>query len=423
MGTLLNTLLSVIKTRFASIRVQIRRWTNWTFVRTQLIARLRAFFNALIDVKPRDRTDYYTVAGWMISRKFAYALIAIVGVLSLYYLVSVRNILPSSDSNTVKTYSYDSLMLRFTNDTVRILADDGYVAYEGEVADGAVTGDGTLYNADGFVVYQGTFDHNKYQGNGTLYYENGSLMYAGDFADNAFDGDGRLYYEDGTLEYTGGFTKGLMDGNGSLYRNDGTTEYQGDFTLGERTGSGSLYDSAGTLIYTGSFSRDEIVYSELLGEKVSDIWDSYFGGRMIYEQGDEYAVSLEDIDALYYTYDREGSTIDDELDVDQVIVLKDSISRGGMTLSEIGDLNEYFGESEGIMRDLSFAESIAMYLTDPDSVTLSFSAEYDDYLEVLDHSASGMAYVYTTDGLKYTFILPDGSDTFAFYVIEKEDAG
>ncbi|MCD8130248.1 MAG: hypothetical protein LUE16_03040 [Lachnospiraceae bacterium] len=396
---LFNVLLTTAKAKITPLVTKIKLWTSWNYIRTKFIALIQSLFTKVLNVKPRHKKDYYEVFGWLVSKRLAYAMVAIAGLLSLYYLFCVRNILPETDEDAVKSYSYDSLFLRFTSGTVQIKAASGYLAYEGEVADGAVTGYGTLYNSDGVVVYQGNFEYNEYQGTGTRYYDDGTLMYTGDFEDNEFSGSGKLYRENGTLEY------------------------EGEFSAGYKEGSGSLYDVAGSLIYTGTFSRDEPVYSELLGKKASEISESYTGERLIYEYGDSLAVILKDIDAVYAN-DANASTLEDEITASRILVLKDEFLAGNSRLSDKTSLDNYFGTAaQGQTVEVDLSQAVAFYLTGGDSgaVSLETSGVYDDYLEVEAYSGQCTAYTYTKDGLTYTFWSTGFGGTFSFYTIEKEE--
>ena len=178
---LFRVLLASIKAKVTPFVTKVKMWTSWNFIRTRVITKIRDFFTSLLDVKPRHKKDYYSVFGWLVSRRLAMAVVVAVGVLSLYYLFSVQKTLTSARTEGIKTYDYDSIMLRFAEERVRIRGKSGYLAYEGDVKNGSVTGYGTLYNREGVVVYQGNFDKNRYQGNGTRYYDNGTLMYTGNF--------------------------------------------------------------------------------------------------------------------------------------------------------------------------------------------------------------------------------------------------
>ena len=223
--------------------------------------------------------------------------------ISLWYLFSVHSVLPSAKAESVKTYDYDSVLLRFAEEKVRILGSSGYLAYEGQVEKGSVTGYGTLYNPQGVIVYQGNFVKNCYQGRGTRYYDDGTVMYVGEFEQNLFHGSGKLYRENGSLAY------------------------DGEFSLGKKEGEGRLYDAGGNPVYTGAFSQDALLYSALLGKKLSEVAEAYQGKRTLYEYDREYAVVLEDIGAVY-SGAGEPDTLAGERTVEQVLVLEDFF-RGG----------------------------------------------------------------------------------------------
>ena len=76
---LFSVLFSTIKSRFAPIVTKIRLWTSWTFIRTKITSAVRDFFLKVLNIKPKDKDDYYTIFGWMISKRLAYAIIIIIG--------------------------------------------------------------------------------------------------------------------------------------------------------------------------------------------------------------------------------------------------------------------------------------------------------------------------------------------------------
>jgi antitoxin component YwqK of YwqJK toxin-antitoxin module len=402
---LFRVLLASIKAKVTPFVTKVKMWTSWNFIRTRVITKIRDFFTSLLDVKPRHKKDYYSVFGWLVSRRLAMAVVVAVGVLSLYYLFSVQKTLTSARTEGIKTYDYDSIMLRFAEERVRIRGKSGYLAYEGDVKNGSVTGYGTLYNREGVVVYQGNFDKNRYQGNGTRYYDNGTLMYTGNFQENLFDGTGRLYRE-----------------NGSLF-------YEGEFALGKRDGNGKLYDNGSNLVYTGGFSQDELLYSSLLGKKVSEMADIYKGKRTLYESSQDFVVVLEDIDAMYVGQG-DSQSLDDEMAVEQVLVLKDSFGAGGKTFSTIEELKQFFGaeDYEG-NSEVTMQEAVAInWMADHrrgflKSVKMEITSEYDDYFVVEGFDPAYTVYIHSfrKDGLIYTFICQDREDIFSCYSIEKEE--
>ncbi len=402
---LFRVLLASAKAKITPFVTKVKMWTSWNFIRTRGISKIRDFFTALLDVRPRHKRDYYSVFGWLVSKRLAMAVLVVIGVLSIYYLYSIHSTLTSARAEGIKTYDYDSVMLRFADEKVRIRGKSGYLAYEGDVKGGAVTGYGTLYNPAGTVVYQGNFDMNMYQGNGTRYYDSGILMYSGNFQENLFDGNGKLYRENGSLAY------------------------EGEFALGKKNGSGKLYDNGSNLIYTGSFSQDELLYSALLGKKVSEVADTYKGKRTLYEDDRNFAVVLEDIDAMYTGWS-ESQALDDEMAVDRVLVLRDSFGAGGKTMTTIEEVKKFFGtedyqgNSEVNMPEAVAINWIADYRSNSQRrVEMELSSEYDDYLVVEEFDVGYTVYIYSfhKDGLIYTFICQDREGNFSFYSIEREE--
>ncbi|MDE6640507.1 MAG: hypothetical protein K2K63_08285 [Acetatifactor sp.] len=404
---LFRVLLTSIKAKVTPLVTKVKMWTSWNFIRTNIIAKIRDFFTSLLDVRPRHKKDYYSVFGWLVSRRLAMAVVVAAGVLSLYYLFSTCKTLTHAGEEGIKTYDYNSVMLRFAEGKVRIRGKSGYLAYEGEVKGGSVTGYGTLYNREGVVVYQGNFDKNRYQGNGTRYYDSGTMMYTGNFQNNLFDGTGRLYRENGSLVY------------------------EGEFALGKKDGNGKLYDNGSNLVYSGSFSQDELLYGSLLGKKVSEIADIYKGKRVLYENDRDFAVVLEDIDAMYLGWG-DSQSLDDEIVVEQVLVLKSSLGLGGKTFTTIEELKNYFGteDYEG-NSEVTMPEAVAInWMADYQKgfqrkVDMELSSDYDDYFVVEGFDPAYTVYLYSfrKDGLIYTFVCQDRGDTFSFYSIEKDEGG
>ena len=149
-------MLASIKAKITPLVTKFRHLTSTNFLRARLIAKIREFFIRLLDVRPKHKKDYYEVFGWLVSKKLAYAILVIVGVLSMIYLVSIRSTyLPQRQTDGIKTYDYNDVMLRFAKGTVRIRGKSGYLAYQGEVKKGGVNGFGNLYGVDGTLLYQG----------------------------------------------------------------------------------------------------------------------------------------------------------------------------------------------------------------------------------------------------------------------------
>ena len=405
-NNLIQVLLASIKAKITPLVTKFRQITSENFIRTRVIAKIREFFVLLFDVRPKNKKDYYEVFGWLISKKLAYAIVVVIGVLSMIYLVSIRSMyLPQKQEDGIKTYDYDDVMLRFAKGKVRIRGKSGYLAYEGDVEKGSVTGSGNLYGVDGTLLYQGEFAQNEYEGSGTQYYPDGTMHYKGAFSGNLYEGTGKLYRENGTLSYDGEFARGMKEGTGKLY------------AAGDKP------------VYEGSFSKDQLVYSALLGKSTAEVAQAYTGSRVIYRNDSDFTVLMPDIQALYIGVTDEAN-LEEQVMVDSVYVLKDSILVGDQECTTIKDLKAAFGEIvyEG-NSIVTLPEAVAInYLntkkqTMNGSVELETTDEYTDVITVNRIQDDYPVYLYSfrKDGLLYTFVCKDKNDIFSFYSIMSEE--
>lgn len=408
MNRFFNTLLSTIKTKIVSLWTKFKLWTSPTFIKSRILTRIRIFFTNLLNIKPRDKKDYYTLLGWMVSKRLAFAAIVILGVISLWYISIMKPSLFSSgllgSSDSVRTYKYNAVPLKFYSGQVRILAKDKYVAYVGNVKDGVVTGNGKLYNRDGVMLYEGEFDNNMFNGKGRQYYENGILQYNGEFTDNVYNGMGTSY-----------------DGNG-------LKQYTGEFAMGSKSGQGELYNGSGDKIYAGAFQGDNLVYSELVGKTTQEVAAMYLGDYTVYSDDSDYSVVMSEIDAAYYGISGED-TLDNSWSIGGVFVLKDFFLAGETRLAQISDISAYLGEPVYSGNSyLTLSEAVAVNTlvergyTDFDKVSMETSQEYDNVYQVnsFDKEASIYLYTYKSNGFLYTFYCRDRDGKFAMYLIEKE---
>lgn len=405
-NNLIQVLLASIKAKITPLVTKFRQITSENFIRTRVIAKIREFFVLLFDVRPKNKKDYYEVFGWLISKKLAYAIVVVIGVLSMIYLVSIRSMyLPQKQEDGIKTYDYDDVMLRFAKGKVRIRGKSGYLAYEGDVEKGSVTGSGNLYGVDGTLLYQGEFAQNEYEGSGTQYYPDGTMHYKGAFSGNLYEGTGKLYRENGTLSYDGEFARGMKEGTGKLY------------AAGDKP------------VYEGSFSKDQLVYSALLGKSTAEVAQAYTGSRVIYRNDSDFTVLMPDIQALYIGVTDEAN-LEEQVMVDSIYVLKDSILIGDQECTTIKDLKAAFGEIvyEG-NSIVTLPEAVAInYLntkkqTMNGSVELETTDEYTDVITVNRIQDDYPVYLYSfrKDGLLYTFVCKDKNDIFSFYSIMSEE--
>ena len=403
LNKLFNTMFSVLRSKVTKLWTKIRLWTSVQFLQTRVLAKLRKFFTQLLDVRPRDKKDYYSVFRWLVSKRLAFACVVILGVLCSVYLVSS---LPQGffgGGSTIPTYRYDALPLKFHEGTVRILAEDGHLAYQGEVSKAQCSGEGTLYSADGSKIYEGQFAEDMYNGTGTLYYPSETVQYTGQFVDNLFQGQGTSYRENGTVEYSGGFQNGLWNG------------------------TGTLYNAAAAPIFTGSFQDGQILFQEFLGKSAAEAAQMYTGEITSYTSADEYAVAMNEIGAVYAAAD--GSTqLDGEWTVSEVYVLAGSFPTEEGEITTINGLTEYFGSPDYFGSSyVTLPEAAAINLlaqSNPDAVVpvdMQTDSRFTDSVTVNSYDRNYEVYIYTylKDGLLYTFYAPSsGQDSFLIYSIE-----
>lgn len=407
-NNLIQVLLASMKAKITPLVTKFRQLTSENFIRTKLIAKIREFFIKIFDVRPKNKKDYYEVFGWLVSKRLAYAIVIVIGVLSMVYLVSIRSMyLPQKQEDGIKTYDYDDVMLRFAKGNVRIRGKSGYLAYQGNVEKGAVNGYGSLYGVDGTLLYQGSFADNEYEGSGTQYYADGTMHYKGEFSANLYEGTGKLYRENGTLAYDGEFSRGMKEGTGKLY------------------GAGDKP------IYEGSFSRDQLVYSALLGKSTAEVSEAYSGEDIIYQSDNEFTVLMPDIQALYVGVTDEEN-LEDKVMVESIYVLKNTITLGKYECTTIDDLREVFGDEVYDGNSIvTLPEAVAINYLNKQKQTLNGTVEmettdeFTDAITVDQIQDDYPVYLYSfrRDGLLYTFVCGDRNDTFAFYSIMSEEGG
>ncbi|MCL2035980.1 MAG: hypothetical protein FWG83_01155 [Oscillospiraceae bacterium] len=398
-------MFGAIRVRFISLWTKLRLLTSPLWWRTRGLVSIRTFFAKLFDVKPRDKKDYYGILGWLVSKRLAFALTVIVGILSIFYIFVLSPIAPRGDwfgGGGIPTYKYNSIPLRFAKGEVRIVARSGYVAYVGEVSKGQVKGQGKLFDHNGGIVYEGEFARNMYNGQGKFYYSTGELRYEGDFVDN------------------------LYHGNGKQYRLAGSLEYNGEFHRGEWNGQGMLYNPAATLIYSGTFQRGNILYSELIGKTTSEISIMYTGRQNVYSEADDYCVEMPEINAVYEV-DGGQDALEADWSVKKVMVLEGSIWLGSHNLATISQLTDFFGAPDYFGETwVTLGEAAAINLIGDNiigDVDMTMTAIFDNVFNVSDYDRDFSVYIfaYKLDGLLYTFYCTgSASQNFFMYAITSD---
>ena len=407
-GNFFQLLWTAITQRFSRLLFRIRNLTNLSRLRSILIGRITLFFRKLLDVRPKDKNDYYTLFGYMISKRLAYLVVIVVGGVCAIFVYQANSSFFNGIFKTgeIRTYDYDSILLRMAQGNVRIRAKDGYIAYEGTVDKGYAKGEGQLFDAQSMLVYEGSFEKSKYEGQGTRYHSNGNMMYTGDFSNNLYNGVGRQFRESGSLIYDGEFVNGLKEG------------------------TGQLYDNGGNKIYNGRFSKDRILYSELLGKTAAKVSESYTGSMLLYSDDEMFAVYMDDINALYSGTENPDA-LENEVIVDTVYVLSSEFPVKEGTASVPTEITEYLGkpifegnsyltEQEAIVSALVREKTGDLYYSDP---SLDLEYVYDDYYTVNGFNTDKQVYLYTyeKDGMEYTFVCPSEGASFGFYYISEGD--
>ena len=384
------------------IATKLRFAFSGTFWRTMVFTKIRVFFTKLLNVKPRNKKDYYPMGRWLVSKRLAFALLVAFGVICALYISKNIPAKNTSATKAIPVYHYNSTALKFKKGEVSILARDGHLAYTGAVSKGAVNGAGVLYTKKGTKLYEGDFVSNQYSGTGKLYYPDGSLQYEGEFAQNLFQGKGKYYFQSGAMQY------------------------DGEYLSGRRNGAGILYNSAASKIFTGNFRDDEIVYSDLLDKSTSDVSSMYSGSTSVYSTADEYCVTLDEIGAAYAATNGETS-LDGNWKVQQLYVLSGKLTIGGEDYKTVAAVKkalgapDYFGDA---YVDLPEAVCINKLISggneELESVNISSTSELDGVYTVGAYDRNRTVYIYSfvKDGLVYTlYCASKNAQTFLMYAI------
>lgn len=345
---------------------------------------------------PESEKEYVKVWKWKISSSLWWTFWAVVCIFCFFGLLIMR----ASDERygPKGTYNYDSVFLHFVSGNVKIKAEAGYIAYEGRVDKGKVSGTGTLYGQNGNTIYSGEFEDNEYCGMGKLYGENNEILYEGEFSHN------------------------LYEGEGSEYGIGGTVKYQGMFSMGKRNGKGILFDDSSNPVYEGNFLNGAIVYKDFLGKATEEAAKIYRGKRDIYYDTECFVADMKDIDAMY-SGTMSGTGLDDKVYINKVFVKSESCIIGGKSASCIEEVRETAGDLvyEGNV-NISTEEAVALSSLSG----LKVEPTFDDAMEITGYDKDKLLYIYTfrLEKLQYTFYSESANGKFIMYSIEQlQDEG
>ena len=398
-------LVSAARAKIMPLWIKLRMWTSLTFLKSRVLVGIREFFTKLLDIKPRHKWDYYSLFNWQISKRLAFVMVIALGLgAGLYIALTLPSNFLRGEGTGIPTYEYRAIPLKFHSGKVRILAREGYLAYDGNVEDGAATGDGTLYAADGSKVYEGQFANNMYNGTGTRYYPSGLPMYVGSFTDNVYNGTGSAYRESGTLEYSGSYLNGV------------------------RSGAGVLHDSVGNPVFKGNFLNDEIVFQDFLDRNTGEIAGMYTGKAEIYQSDREYCVVMKDIDSVYSVKDGRN-TLENEWTADRLFVLKDTVTLEGAKCTTISQLMQmlgeplYYGTAWVNLPEAAAWNVLAQRQPDVlEKVKITAKEGLEGVYAVSNYDMDFQMYLYTFEkaGVLYTFYFNgSGESNFVMYAMEK----
>lgn len=405
MNRLFQGFLNALKARIVPLWTKIRLFTNPSYLKGEVLRRMIQFFRKMTDVRPRNKNDYYGFFGWLVSKRLAFLLVVSIGMLSAFYVTVVQPLSAFTESeNGVKTYSYRSVPLRFTEGRVRILGKSKYLAYEGNVEKGAATGMGILYRKDGSTVYEGQFEKNEFHGTGTSYYPTGQVQYTGAFQHNVYCGTGRLYRENGSLEY------------------------EGEFLEGKKDGAGTLYDGGNNKVFNGNFSKGNLLYTDFLGKSTGDAAKLYTGRKTVYTDEEYFVLDMPDISGLIYGLQGQEN-LQDAVMVEGVYVLQDGFAYGEREYTNIAEIAQLLGDAvyEGNTY-LTTPDAVAIHVLNQTKAALNgdVTGEWNAYLadavtvDSFDVGYSVYIYTFVQEDLRYTFFCKDRSGSFSMYLIEKQ---
>jgi hypothetical protein len=401
MNQMWNVLFGAMRARAASLWTMLRLMISPTFWATRGITVLRGFFASLFDVRPRNKKDYYSVFNWLVSKRLAFALVVVIGAVSLWYVLSVSPLTPrlGAADGAIPTYRHSSLALKFYKGDARILDAHNREAYVGTVSGGRANGQGKLFD------------------------EQGALLYMGAFQDSMYEGRGESYYPSGATQYKGMFSRNLYNGEGAYFRPEGTLEYEGEYVNGLRQGSGTLYNAGGNKIFSGYIQKDGIVYEEFVGKTAPEATAMYTGASVTYAGDGAYCTDMREIGAVYAARSGEDS-VDEEWLIERIYVLRASVPLGGKDIDTVAGvaaaLGEptYFGETWATLSD-SVAANLSVAEIEP--VEMELRQDFEDAYTVTSYDENRRIYIYVfeNDGFVYTFYCEGGgSDGFFMYSAE-----
>lgn len=326
----------------------------------------------IFSFSPHSESEYFRLGRLKVGRRLVLLVILLLGMFSLLYIV-ISGASWSREPGNIRTYKYNSFLLPYISGQVKIKALEGYVAYEGDVEGGVVSGFGLLYNDRGQTIYEGEFRENEFCGEGKLYDDEGFLKYKGEFKHNRFEGQGELYNE-----------------------------------RGER-------------IFTGNFAEGNILYASFLGKTTGEINEMYSGGRELYYNDKIFAVRMNNL-SVCYTADSPENNLEGKTVVEKVFVVGGTYGDEREESVKTEEIQEILGEPvyEGSLR-IDEAEAVALGYTQNFELQEILNDVYE--IRAFDKNAFLYIYDFRHNNLDYTFYFREKNTGFLMYSIAEIKEG
>ena len=128
-----------------------------------------------ITKKPESQKEYFVFGDRYVAKKIVY----VAGILLMFFIIFMINKgYPAIvEKWFTKTMIVNDIEVADYSGRVRLLSerDRETVLFVGKLTEGAIEGNGTLYDYDGNLVYKGSFTDGLYEGEGVMYYPNGNV--------------------------------------------------------------------------------------------------------------------------------------------------------------------------------------------------------------------------------------------------------
>lgn len=217
--------------------------------------------------------DYWHVGPVYVQKQLALLALAALSI-AVLLIFGLPFPAPVSTAGPIPVFRYNDPELAEQSGMVQVLDDQDRVRYIGEVAAGAYTGRGKVFNEAGELLYDGPLAHGVYEGADAKVYRAGTLVYTGEMAANLYEGQGRRIDPAAGIVSEGQFSKGFLEGQGREFFADGTLLREGSFSHDLLEGEGAEYSPEGVLLREGTFSTG-LLHGEGRAYTVS--------GRLLYE--------------------------------------------------------------------------------------------------------------------------------------------